>query len=96
MNTYLDVLCYRSKTLADSTSPILLRLTRNGKRKYVSLGLSVEPKFWDFNKNAPKRNCPNKDLDGRGCTSKIKLYFEAEQENRRDKRGWKLGSRIVT
>ena len=54
MNTYLDVLCYRSKTLADGTSPILLRLTRNRKRKYVSLGLSIDPEFWDFNKNAPK------------------------------------------
>ena len=60
MNTYLDVLCYRSKTLTDGTSPILIRLTRNGKRKYVSLGLSIDPKFWDFNKNTPKRNCPNK------------------------------------
>ena len=54
MNTYLGVLCYRSKTLTDGTSPILLRLTRNRKRKYVSLGLSLDPKFWDFNKNAPK------------------------------------------
>lgn len=74
MNTYLDVLCYRSKTLADGTSPILLRLTRNGKRKYVSLGLSIDPKFWDFNKNAPKRNCPDKDAINTIIESKSSLY----------------------
>lgn len=74
MNTYLDVLCYRSKTLADGTSPILLRLTRNGKRKYVSLGLSVEPKFWDFKKNSPKRNCPNKDAINTIIEGKSALY----------------------
>lgn len=61
MNTYLDVVCYRSKTLSDGTSPIMLRLTKDGKRKYVSLHLSVNPAYWDFKKNAPKRNCPNKD-----------------------------------
>lgn len=74
MNTYLDVLCYRSKTLADGTSPILLRLTRNGKRKYVSLGLSVEPKFWDYKKNSPKRNCPNKDAINTIIEGKSALY----------------------
>ena len=73
-NTYLDVLCYRSKTLADGSSPILLRLTRNGKRKYVSLGLSTDPKFWDFNKSAPKRNCPNKDAINTIIEGKSALY----------------------
>ena len=61
MNTYLDVVCYRSKLLADGSSPIMLRLTKSGKRKYVSLHLSVKPTNWDFNKNTPKRNCPNKE-----------------------------------
>ncbi len=74
MNTYLDALCYRSKTLTDGTSPILLRLTRNRKRKYVSLGLSIDPKFWDFNKNAPKRNCPDKDAINTIIESKSSLY----------------------
>ena len=54
MNTYLDVVCYRSKILADGTSPIMLRLTKDGKRKYVSLGISVMEKDWDFKRNTPK------------------------------------------
>jgi hypothetical protein len=39
----------------------MLRLTKNGKRKHVSLHISVKPTYWDFNKNQPKRNCPAKD-----------------------------------
>jgi integrase len=40
----------------------MLRVTKDMKRKYVSLGISVHPKHWDFDKDAPKPNCPNKDL----------------------------------
>lgn len=61
MNTLLETVCYRSKTLADGSSPVMLRLTKNGKRKYVSLHISVKATYWDFNKNQPKRNCPDKD-----------------------------------
>lgn len=61
MNTYLDVVCYRSKVLSDATSPLMLRLTKNGKRKYLGLHISVNPVNWDFKKNTPKRNCPQKD-----------------------------------
>ena len=40
MNTLLETICYRSKTLADGSSPVMLRLTKNGKRTYVSLHIS--------------------------------------------------------
>lgn len=62
MNTLLETVCYRSKTLADGSSPVMLRLTKNGKRKYVSLHISVKATHWDFSKNIPKRNCPDKDM----------------------------------
>jgi hypothetical protein len=39
----------------------MLRLTKDGKRKYMSLHLSLSPALWNFNKNKPKRNCPNRD-----------------------------------
>ena len=61
MNTTVEVICYRSKTLANGELPLMLRLTKNGKRKYISLHLSVNPIYWDFVKNKPKRNCPNKE-----------------------------------
>lgn len=39
----------------------MLRICKQGKMKYLSLGISLDPKYWDFKKNAPKFNCPNID-----------------------------------
>ena len=61
MNILLEAVCCQSKTLVDGSSPIMLRLTKNGKRKYISLHISVKPTYWNFNKNQPKPNCPNRD-----------------------------------
>ena len=76
MNTYLDVVCYRSKILADGTSPIMLRLTKDGKRKYISLHLSANQSHWDFKKNQPKRNCPDRDAILAVIERKSKQYRE--------------------
>ena len=62
MNATVAVICYKSKTLANGEHPLMLRVTENRKRVMKSLGLSVNPKHWDFEKNTPKPNCPNKDL----------------------------------
>lgn len=61
MNATVNVLCYKSKTLSNGVHPIMLRVCKGGKKKYVSLGISVSPKYWDFEKNKPKRNCPNRE-----------------------------------
>lgn len=61
MNATVNVLCYKSKTLSNGEHPIMLRVCKGGKKKYVSLGISVSPKYWDFEKNKPKRNCPNRE-----------------------------------
>ena len=76
MNTYLDVVCYRSKILADGTSPIMLRLTKDGKRKYISLHLSANQSNWDFKKNTPKRNSPERDAILSVIERKAKQYRE--------------------
>ena len=76
MNTYLDVVCYRSKLLADGTSPIMLRLTKDGKRKYISLHLSANQSQWDFKKNQPKRNCPDREAILTVIERKSKQYHE--------------------
>ena len=54
----------------------MLRLTKSGKRKYVSLGLSVEERFWDFKKSTPKRNCPDRDAILSVIERKSKQYRE--------------------
>ena len=73
MNATANVLCYRSKTLSNGEHPIMLRVCKGGKKKYISLGISVNPKFWDFEKNKPKRNCPNRE-------QLIKVINEQEQK----------------
>lgn len=60
MNAGINILCYRSKTLADGSHPLMIRVCKDGKKKYQSLGISVLPQYWDFDKNKPKRNCPNR------------------------------------
>jgi site-specific recombinase XerD len=59
MNASISVVCYKSKTLANGENPLLLQVSKDGKRKYKSIGLSVNQKFWDSKKNRPKPNCPD-------------------------------------
>ena len=73
MNATVNVLCYKSKTLSNGEHPLMLSICKNRKRKYLSLGISVNPKHWDFEKNKPKPNCPNKELI-------LKIILEKEAE----------------
>lgn len=61
MKATVNVLCYKSKTLSNGEHPLMICVCKDGKRKYVSLGISVNPKFGDFEKSTPKRNCPNRE-----------------------------------
>ena len=61
MNASISVVCYKSKTLSNGESPLMLQVSKSGKRKYQSLGISIKPRYWDFTRNKPKPNCPNKD-----------------------------------
>ena len=61
MNASVSVVCYKSKTLSNGESPLMLQVSKSGKRKYQSLGISIKPRYWDFTRHKPKPNCPNKD-----------------------------------
>ena len=61
MNACVSVVCYKSKTLSNGENPLMLQVSKGGKRKYQSLGISINPKYWDFARNKPKPNCPNKE-----------------------------------
>ena len=39
----------------------MLRITKDRKHKYVSCGISLHERFWDFDKNKPKRNYPDEE-----------------------------------
>ena len=73
MKATVNVLCYKSKTLSNGEHPLMICLCKDNKRKYISIGASVNPRFWDFDKNKPKRNCPNKE-------QLSKLIAETEQK----------------
>ena len=74
MKATVEVVCYKSKPLKDGTFPLMLRVTKDRKRKYVSLGFSLQEKFWDFEKGKPKRNCPNKEQIERLIAAKTAEY----------------------
>ena len=62
MNAIVNIICYKQKLLKNGHHPLMIRVTKNGKRKYKSIGLSVHPDHWDFLKNRPLINCPNREL----------------------------------
>ena len=61
MNTTIEAVLYTSKTLSNGQHPLMLRLTKNRKRKYISLHFSLAPQYWDAEKCKPRRNCPDKE-----------------------------------
>lgn len=76
MATTVNVLCYKSKTLSNGEHPIMLRVCKGGKKKYVGLGISVNPKYWDFEKSKPKRNCPNREQIIKAINEQEQKYSE--------------------
>lgn len=59
MNITANIVCYKSKTLSNGEHPLMIRVCKDGKKKYKSLGVSVNPKFWNFEKNILKPSSPN-------------------------------------
>ena len=86
MNATVNVLCYTSKILSNGEHPLMLRICKDSKKKYQSLGISVLPRYWDFIRNKPKPNCPNKEyiqkiiLDKQTELQQRMLEFNSEQK----------------
>ena len=51
MDATISVICFKSKTLANG---------EDRKRTMKSLGVSVHPSNWDFDRNEPKPKCPDR------------------------------------
>jgi len=90
MNTNIDVVCYRSKTLSNGESPLMLRLTKEGKRKYVSLQISLNPDYWDFNKNKPRRHCPEKESINYRLETILQKYREQVEIFKKERQEYTL------
>ena len=55
----------------------MVRIAKDGKRTMKSLGISVNPQHWDFSKNQPRTNCPN-----RNQIKQIILKIEMEYQSK--------------
>ena len=101
MNASISVVCYKSKTLSNGEHPLMLRISKDGKKKYISIGLSIHPQLWDFTKNEPKPKCPNKDLinkiilDKKAEYQKEILELNAEQKTIRHRHWLKIKKRSM-
>ena len=71
MNTTIEAVLYTSKKLSNGLHPLMLRLTKNRKSKYISLHISLSLEHWDAEKCKPKRNCPNREQIERLIRTKI-------------------------
>lgn len=77
MSTTVNVICFRGKKLSNGESPLMIRICKDRKTKYQSIGISVNIDHWDFKKNRPKIGCPNKDY-----ILKIIIDKEAEYQKK--------------
>ncbi|WP_294143153.1 site-specific integrase [uncultured Sanguibacteroides sp.] len=74
MEATINITCYKYKKLSNGECPLMVRISKQGKRNYHSLGISIDPRYWDFEKNQPKRNCPNRNNIVCLIASKLKEY----------------------
>lgn len=96
MKANVDAICYRSRPLKNGEFPLMLRITKSRQRKYVSLGLSVCAEHWDFTKNRPKRNCPDKERIERLIAAKITEYNALILELTTQERAYTAESLVAT
>ena len=76
MSKTVNVVCYKSKVLKNNESPLMIRVCKDRKMKYQSLGISILPKYWDFKANKPTSKCPNKEYIERLIAEKVKVYTD--------------------
>lgn len=58
MNTSVKVVLYKSKKLSNGHYPVMLRITKDRKSKYISTGISCPIDLWDDKLNIPKKSHP--------------------------------------
>lgn len=88
MSTTINVVCYKCKTLTNGEHPLMLCVCKDRKRKYQSLGISINPQYWDFNKNHPKKKCPNREYIESIIATKIAELQESILSLKAEDRGF--------
>lgn len=73
-NTFIILVLYKWKVLANGEHPFMIRITQDRKRKYVTINESCNPKYWDFKKNKLKRSHPQFDVLESLLSKRLKAY----------------------
>ena len=60
--TTVEIVCYKYTPLKNGELPLKVRICKDRKSRYVSLGISVKSQHWDFKRNKPNDKCPNKEV----------------------------------
>lgn len=74
MKTLISVIVEKQRPLATGELPLAVRLHKDNKRKYIRLGISVDPKYWDIKKSKIKPNCPNFEYLDNIISEKLNIY----------------------
>ena len=61
MDANIGIICFKSKVLANGEHPLMLRISQGKLRYFKSLGISIKASCWNFDKEEPKRNYPNRE-----------------------------------
>lgn len=69
--TTVNVICYKYKPLKNKELPLKIKVSKDRKTRYINLGISVKQEHWDFEKNRPKAECPNKEFIEKLISNKI-------------------------
>lgn len=85
MNTSVKVILFKSKTLSNGEHPVMLRIIKDRKPKYISTGINCSDDLWDEKLSIPKKNHPlykeAKILIGKKKLDAEKLIYNLENEN---------------
>lgn len=69
--TTVKVVCYKYTPLKNGEFPLKVRICKDRKSRYISLGISVKPQHWDFKRNEPNEKCSNREIIKKMIANKI-------------------------
>lgn len=74
MRAKIDVIGENHRSSANGEIPLSIRLTQNKKRKYIRIGINIQPQYWDSKKNKLKPNCPDREYLENIITEKLSKF----------------------
>ncbi len=74
MKAKIDVIGENHRPSANGEIPLSIRITQNKKRKYIRIGINIQPQYWDSKKNKLRPNCPDREYLDNIITEKLSKY----------------------